>query len=74
MDYIPKYKITIQKLQQQFISDNITNTTVEQYPDWVLTRADLLAREGNAFLDELRGNLPAVVTDAKKQEHAFATA
>jgi hypothetical protein len=76
MDYIPKYKITADKLRQQFISGLITNTTVKQYPDWVRTRADELASAGNEFLEELRGDLklPVVAADTEKQEHAYDAA
>jgi hypothetical protein len=76
MDYIPKYKITAEKLHQQFISGQIVNTTVEQYGGWVRKRADELASASNAFLEVLRGDLqlPTVSVDSEKQEHAFATA
>jgi hypothetical protein len=76
MDYIPKYKITAEKLRQQFISGQITNTAVKQYPDWLKTRATDLAGVGNAFLEELRGDLklPVVAADAERQEHAYDAA
>lgn len=76
MDYIPKYNITAEKLRQQFISQHITGTTVQQYPDWVRKRADALACVGNEFLEELRGNLrlPSIASDTQNQDHAFATA
>lgn len=76
MDYIPKYKITAEKLRQQFISGQIVATTVKQYPDWVGRRADELASAGNEFLERLRGDLklPAAGADADKEENAFATA
>ncbi len=76
MDYIPKYKITADKLRQQFISGQIANTTVKQYPDWVRTRADELAGAGNEFLEGLRGDLklPVAAADTEKQEHAYDAA
>ena len=76
MDYIPKYKITAEKLRQQFISGQITNTNVKQYPDWLRTRASELASEGNRFLEEFRGNLklPAAVAEVEKQDHAYDAA
>ncbi|MGO4869791.1 MAG: DUF262 domain-containing protein [Roseiarcus sp.] len=76
MDYIPKYKITPKKLAQQFISGQIANMTIKQYPQWIQKRADELARRGNEFLEELRGdlNLPPVVVGSENQEHAFAAA
>jgi hypothetical protein len=76
MDYIPKYKITAEKLRQQFISGQITSTTVEHYPAWVRKRAEELAAAGNDFLESLRGDLklPAISADLEQQEHAFAAA
>jgi hypothetical protein len=76
MSYIPKYKITAEKLRQQFISGLITNTTVRQYPEWVRARADELAKVGNSFLEELRGDLklPVVAAEAEKREHAYDAA
>ncbi len=76
MDYIPKYKITAEKLRQQFISGQITSTTVEQYAEWVRKRAADLAKAGNEFLDELRGDLkvPDVTGDTRMHENAFAVA
>lgn len=76
MAYIPKYKITSQKLQQQYISGKIMSTTVKQYPKWVASRAEELAKEGNGFLEELRGSLklPTAGTDTEKQEHAYDAA
>lgn len=76
MNYIPKYNITAEKLRQQYISGQITSTTVDQYGKWVRNRADELAKVGNEFLESLRGNLklPAVATDTAAHEHAFAAA
>ena len=76
MNYIPKYKISAEKLRQQFISGQITNTVVKQFSDWVRARADELASVGNAFLEELRGDLklPVVAADSEKQEHAYDAA
>src|SRR5262249_47558160 len=76
MSYIPKYKITADKLRQQFISGQIVATTIQQYPAWVHKRAEDLAKEGNKFLENLRGSLelPSATADVEKQGHAFATA
>lgn len=76
MDYIPKYNITADKLRQQYISGEITSTTVDQFGKWVQNRADVLAKVGNEFLESLRGNLelPAVAADSVTHEHAFAAA
>jgi hypothetical protein len=74
MDYIPKYNITSVKLRQQFVSGQITNTTAKQYADWVRKRADELAVAGNAFLEELRGDVKLPSVEGERQEHAFAAA
>jgi len=76
MDYIPKYKISAEKLRQQFISGQITNTNVKQYPNWLRARADELASAGNRFLEEFRGNLklPTTVAESNEQEHAYDAA
>lgn len=76
MDYIPKYKITSEKLRQQFISGQVTSTTVQQYPVWVRKRAAVLADAGNELLEELRGDLklPETASDKQEQNHAFSAA
>ena len=76
MNYIPKYGITADKLHQQYISGQITNTMSEQYPDWLRTRAAELARAGNEFLDELRGGLklPSSSPEAENQQYAYDAA
>jgi hypothetical protein len=73
MDYIPKYNITITKLKQQYISSDITTTTVNRYLSWSEIRAEGLAKAGNDFLERLRGSLPLpkVSVASKNQEHAF---
>ena len=57
MNYIQKYKISQDKLNQQFILDDITSTSAGQYEAWLLKRAQLLAKAGNEFLNELKGGL-----------------
>lgn len=74
MDYIPKYKITAVKLKQQFISGQIRNTTVQQYPKWVRSRAAELSRTANKFLEDLRGNLKLPVADPEEEERAYDAA
>jgi hypothetical protein len=76
MSYIPKYKITKDKLMQQFISANIASTTIDEYPSWLRKRAESLARTANEFLEELRGDveLPMDLTEDKNPEHAFEAA
>lgn len=76
MSYIPKYNITAKKLGQQYISKDITTTTVKQYPQWLEKRAETLAGAGNQYLDGLRGSikLPKVTVASKSQDHAFEAA
>jgi hypothetical protein len=76
MDYIPKYRITSEKLRQQFISGQIVETSVGNYPDWLRKRAETLAAAGNQLLEELRGDLklPTSAEGIEAEEHAFATA
>lgn len=74
MDYIPKYKITAVKLKQQFISGQIRNTTVQQYPKWVRSRAADLSRTANKFLEDLRGNLKLPLAVPAEEERAYDAA
>ena len=57
MSYIGKYNITAQKLGQQFVDGNITAVTPPQYESWLRGRAQRLAEEGNAYLQQMRGPL-----------------
>ena len=57
MDYVEKYKITDEKLQQQYIGKEIRNLGPDKYEEWMLTRAKQLADVGNEFLTRLRGDL-----------------
>ena len=45
MNYVSKYKISDEKLKQQYVSD-LLSTTVDQYPKWLQARAETLALEG----------------------------
>lgn len=55
MNYVAKYKITSEKLAQQSVNTEITEVSTAQYETWMRDRAQRLAEEGNAFLQELRG-------------------
>jgi hypothetical protein len=57
MKYIEKYKITPRKLAQQFIDQDITAVSHPEFENWLRSRAQRLAEEGNAFLLELRATL-----------------
>lgn len=54
MDYVTRYKITSEKLEQQFIDPQFTSVPITEYDAWVRLRAGLLAKEANAFLAQLR--------------------
>jgi hypothetical protein len=53
--YFAKYGIDEQKRAQQFIEGPVESMTVENYPAWLMARAQLLAKVANMFLGELRG-------------------
>jgi Protein of unknown function DUF262 len=57
MDYIQRYDITFQKLNQQYVSENISIMPVEKYETWLLDRAICLADAGNKFFEELKEGL-----------------
>jgi hypothetical protein len=50
MNYIGRYNITPEKLEQQFITPGIVTIGVSGYENWLLQRAEKLAAAGNAFL------------------------
>lgn len=54
MDYVKKYKITPEKLEQQFIDPDFTALPVARFEEWTQKRSERLAQEANAFLSELR--------------------
>jgi len=53
MNYIGRYNITAEKLEQQFINPGIVTIGVRGYETWLLQRAEKLAAAGNAFLTEV---------------------
>jgi len=57
MDYVTRYKITPDKLQQQFIDAQFTNVPISAHESWVKSRAERLAKEANIFLAELRDGI-----------------
>lgn len=54
LEYVKKYKITSDKLKQQYIAPDFVNVPVTEFDSWVQKRAEKLAEEANKFLDELR--------------------
>jgi len=55
MLYVQKYNITVDKLKQQFVEEDITKTDVGGYESWLTARAQRLADAGNHFLQQLKG-------------------
>jgi len=53
MSYIAKYKITDEKLAQQFVEPASLSISHDGYKEWLRCRAESLAEAGNAFLAEL---------------------
>lgn len=56
LEYVNKYKITSEKLEQQYIDPNFKNVPVKKFEEWTQERAEKLAKEANAFLTELRNS------------------
>ncbi len=57
LDYVTRYKITSDKLSQQFITADFTQVSYGEFAGWLQKRAERLALEANAFLNELKGEL-----------------
>ncbi len=57
LDYVKRYKITPQKLEQQFIEPSFTDLQISEYETWTRQRAERLALEASAFLAELRNGI-----------------
>jgi hypothetical protein len=55
LDYIVRYKITTEKLDQQLIEADFAETAPTAFDTWVKHRAERLASRSNAFLQELMG-------------------
>ena len=76
MDYVGRYKITADKLKQQYIEADLERTPLEDFPTWLTRRADALAAAANDYLNELRGDLalPPVAAQDEATEHAYNAA
>jgi len=57
LDYVKRYRITPQKLEQQFIDPSFTGLPISGFEVWARQRAERLASEANAFLSELRDGI-----------------
>ena len=58
MDYLDRYGIGDEKLQQQLIEPNRDQFTIENFPALVTRRAASLATAGNEYLRQLSSGLP----------------
>ena len=57
LDYVTRYKIGPEKLDQQFIDRDFTAVPFAGYEVWTRRRAERLATEANGFLAELRNGI-----------------
>jgi hypothetical protein len=57
LDYVTRYKISSEKLGQQFIDATFTAIQIPNYETWLRTRAERLATESNSFLNSLKAGL-----------------
>jgi hypothetical protein len=57
LDYVKRYKITAQKLEQQFIDPSFADLPISEYETWTRQRSERLASQANAFLAELRNGI-----------------
>lgn len=57
MDYLTRYRITEEKLHQQFVSTDRETFRVDRYEQFLTDRAKMLAQEAERYLDRLRKTL-----------------
>jgi hypothetical protein len=57
MEYLQKYNITVEKLSQQFIANDLGTTSIDKYPDFLKGRAQVLATEANKYFGALRDGI-----------------
>jgi Protein of unknown function DUF262 len=57
MDYLTKYKITADKLADQFIPTDLGATPIEKYPEFLKGRAQRLSEMSNKYLAALRDGI-----------------
>jgi hypothetical protein len=62
MDYLDRYKISAEKLQQQFIPTDRCEFKVDNYLTFLSRRAQILADQANALLDSLIKPSPELQT------------
>lgn len=56
LSYIQKYKISRDKLKQQFIDEEISEVSITNYENWLTKRSERLAAASNEFLDQLKSD------------------
>lgn len=57
LDYVTRYKIAPQKLEQQYIERDFVSVPFSGFDNWVRNRAAQLAKEANTFLAELKSGI-----------------
>jgi hypothetical protein len=57
LNYVTRYKISPEKLDQQFIDRDFTAVPFAGYEAWTRRRAERLAIQANAFLTDLRNGI-----------------
>jgi len=57
MDYIERYGIEQERLDEQFIDEDVSSIGAEGYVQWVTHRAEVLVAASNDYLAVLKGNL-----------------
>lgn len=76
MDYVGRYAITTERLNQQYIDGDLASIELSDFPSWLARRAEKLATATNDYLTTLRGDLvlPAMVASEDTSEHAYDAA
>jgi hypothetical protein len=59
MEYLQKYKISADKLADQFITSDLGSTPAEKYSEFLKGRAQALSAEANKYLGALRDGIEA---------------
>jgi len=73
MDYVGRYAITSEKLNQQYVGGDLASTQLSNFPSWLGARAEKLAGATNDYLTDLRGDLalPAVISSEDTSDRAY---
>lgn len=57
MDYLDRYRISDEKLSQQFVPVERAKLSLENYPQFLGERAKVLSGQANIYLESLNGEL-----------------